>query len=77
MRRAINGPVTERLEPPDDIITRPLDDLEGTKGTYTRDYRPYLAEALYVHYQGEKYSSEYFSHLTQPFIFSLIDFGRS
>jgi len=56
MRRAINGPVTERLEPPDDIIARPLDDLEGANGTYTRDNRPYLTEYLYVHYQGEKYS---------------------
>jgi len=54
MRRAINGPVTERVEPPDNIITRPLDDLEGTKGTYTHDNRPFLTEYLYVDYQAEK-----------------------
>jgi len=57
MRRAINGPVTERLEPADDILTFPLDDPDGTKGVYNRDNRPILIEYLYVHYQGEKYSS--------------------
>jgi len=60
MRRAINGPVTERVEPPDNIITRPLDDLEGTKGTYTHDNRPFLTEYLYVDYQAEKHRSECF-----------------
>jgi len=59
MRRAINGPVTERVEPPDDIITYPLDDLEGSKGEYTRDNRPFLLEYLYVHYQGEKYRRKF------------------
>ena len=68
MRRAINGPITERIEPPEDIITRPLDDLEGTKETYTRDNRPYLTEYLYAHYQGEKYSSKFF-RLPSPAVF--------
>lgn len=63
MRRAVNGPVTERVEPPDEIVTLPLDDLEGTGGTYHRDNRPYLLEYLYVHYQGEKYTRR-FSFLT-------------
>lgn len=61
MRRAINGPVTERLEPPQEILTFPLDDHEGTSGTYNRDNRPLLIEFLYVHYQGEKYSRERFN----------------
>jgi len=55
MRRAINGPITERVEPPDGITIHPLDDLEGTKETYNRDNRPYLTEYLYVHYKREKY----------------------
>ncbi|KAF8320046.1 hypothetical protein DL93DRAFT_2153074 [Clavulina sp. PMI_390] len=55
MRRAINGPVVERVEPTDYIILNPLDDLEGKKDTYTRDNRPYLIEYLYNHYQNEKH----------------------
>lgn len=57
MRRAINGPVTERIEPTEYIVTRPLDDLDGSKegkdgrGSYNRDTRPYLIEYLYNHYQ--------------------------
>lgn len=57
MRRAVNGPVTERIEPTQYIITRPMDDLDGSKegkdgrGQYNRDTRPYLIEYLYNHYQ--------------------------
>jgi hypothetical protein len=50
----------ERVEPPDEIITLPLDDLAGTNGMYNRDNRPFLLEYLYVHYQGEKYSGKFF-----------------
>jgi hypothetical protein len=66
MRRATNGPVTERLEPADDILTFPLDDPNGTKGAYNRDNRPILIEYLYVHYQGEKYSCEFPTSELQP-----------
>lgn len=59
MRRAINGPVTERIEPPDEIVVPPLDDLEGANGPYSRDDHPYIIEYLYIHYQVEKYASEY------------------
>ena len=52
MRRAKNGPVTERTEPNDPIVVPPKDlttDFDTTN-------RPFLVELLYVHFQGEKYT---------------------
>jgi len=62
MRRAPNGPVTERVEPDDPIIVYPSEYLEAEHTTdlnsspYDRHNRPVLTEFLYVHFQGEKYA---------------------
>jgi hypothetical protein len=55
MRREPGGPVIERLEPEDFMMMDPLAPLDDW--IYGRWNRPLLREALYNHYQHEKYQS--------------------
>ncbi|KAF9515859.1 hypothetical protein BS47DRAFT_1341465 [Hydnum rufescens UP504] len=52
MRRAKNGPVTDRMEPDDVIVLPPKD---GSMD-FDRYNRPFFVEFLYVHFQVEKYA---------------------
>lgn len=56
MRRAISGPVTERLEPRQHIVILPIDDLDGKE--YNIGNRPHLIEYLYSHHQVCEVSSQ-------------------
>ncbi|KAF8320047.1 hypothetical protein DL93DRAFT_2094499 [Clavulina sp. PMI_390] len=55
IRRAINGPVVERIEPQRYRLIPPYNVLEHER-ELSKEYDPYLIEFLYNHYQGEKYS---------------------
>jgi hypothetical protein len=53
MRRERGGPVVERIEPLEQIIVPAAAPLDGWG--YNPGNRPWIREALYAHYQGEKY----------------------
>lgn len=55
MRRAPNGPVTERFEPEHPLLVRVPPGKEDTNAQYSTGNRPWLREGLYNHFQHEKY----------------------
>jgi hypothetical protein len=56
MRREPRGTVVERFEPEDMTMMEPL--APHDKWEYGPQNRPLLREALYNHYQHEKYTGE-------------------
>lgn len=55
MRRAPNGPVTERIEPEHPLLVRVPPGKEDMNTQYNTGNRPWLREGLYNHFQHEKY----------------------
>jgi hypothetical protein len=61
MRRIPHGPITERFEPEMLIIIPALE--PKSDWTYGTHNRPWLREALYNHFQIEKYRRKFCSSL--------------